>query len=144
MPRTPRTGRVAVPERPPTLAGSAGAIFCFRARRSRRRPCHRSCPGGPPRRRRSDNDILVIFGDDIGLANISAYSHGLMGYRTPNIDRIARDGMMFIDYYAEQSCTAGRSTFITGQATLRTGLSKVGIRPPRSGCRTAMRRSRSS
>ena len=72
-------------------------------------------------------NILVIFGDDIGLANISAYSHGLMGYRTPNIDRIARDGMMFIDYYAEQSCTAGRSTFITGQATLRTGLSKVGI-----------------
>ena len=72
-------------------------------------------------------NILVIFGDDIGLANISAYSHGLMGYRTPNIDRIASEGMMFIDYYAEQSCTAGRSSFITGQATLRTGLSKVGI-----------------
>ena len=72
-------------------------------------------------------NILVIFGDDIGLTNISAYSHGIVGYRTPNIDRIAREGMMFIDYYAEQSCTAGRSTFITGQATLRTGLSKVGI-----------------
>src|SRR5262245_54915992 len=72
-------------------------------------------------------NILVIFGDDIGLANISAYSHGLMGYQTPNIDRIAREGMMFIDYYAEQSCTAGRSSFITGQATLRTGLSKVGV-----------------
>ena len=72
-------------------------------------------------------NILVIFGDDIGLANISAYSHGLMGYQTPNIDRIGREGMMFLDYYAEQSCTAGRSTFITGQATLRTGLSKVGI-----------------
>jgi arylsulfatase A-like enzyme len=72
-------------------------------------------------------NILVIFGDDIGLTNISAYSHGLMGYRTPNIDRIAREGMMFIDYYAEQSCTAGRSSFITGQATLRTGLTKVGI-----------------
>jgi arylsulfatase A-like enzyme len=72
-------------------------------------------------------NILVIFGDDIGLSNISAYSHGLMGYQTPNIDRIAREGMMFIDYYAEQSCTAGRSTFITGQATLRTGLSKVGV-----------------
>jgi arylsulfatase len=72
-------------------------------------------------------NILVIFGDDIGLANISAYSHGLMGYQTPNIDRIAREGMMFLDYYAEQSCTAGRSSFITGQATLRTGLSKVGI-----------------
>jgi arylsulfatase len=72
-------------------------------------------------------NILVIFGDDIGQTNISAYSFGLMGYRTPNIDRIAREGMMFTDYYAEQSCAAGRSTFITGQCTLRTGLSKVGI-----------------
>jgi arylsulfatase A-like enzyme len=72
-------------------------------------------------------NILVIFGDDIGQSNISAYTHGLMGYRTPNIDRIAKEGMMFTDYYAEQSCTAGRSTFITGQSTLRTGLSKVGI-----------------
>jgi len=66
-------------------------------------------------------NILVIFGDDIGQTNVSAYSHGLMGYRTPNIDRIAREGMMFTDYYAEQSCTAGRSAFITGQCTLRTG-----------------------
>jgi arylsulfatase A-like enzyme len=65
------------------------------------------------------------MGDDIGLTNISAYSMGLMGYRTPNIDRIAKEGTMFTDYYAEQSCTAGRSSFITGQATLRTGLSKV-------------------
>ena len=72
-------------------------------------------------------NILVIFGDDIGQTNISAYSFGVMGYRTPNIDRIAREGMMFTDYYAEQSCTAGRSTFITGQCTLRTGLSKVGL-----------------
>ena len=72
-------------------------------------------------------NILVIFGDDIGQSNISAYTFGVMGYRTPNIDRIAREGMMFTDYYAEQSCTAGRSSFITGQATLRTGLSKVGI-----------------
>jgi arylsulfatase A-like enzyme len=72
-------------------------------------------------------NILVIFGDDIGLTNISAYSMGLMGYRTPNIDRIAKEGMIFTDYYAEQSCTAGRSSFITGQATLRTGLSKVGV-----------------
>jgi arylsulfatase A-like enzyme len=71
-------------------------------------------------------NILVIFGDDIGVANVSAYTHGLVGYRTPNIDRIAREGMMFTDYYAEQSCTAGRSAFITGIATLRTGLSKVG------------------
>jgi len=72
-------------------------------------------------------NILVIFGDDIGQTNISAYSFGVMGYRTPNIDRIAREGMMFTDYYAEQSCTAGRSSFITGQCTLRTGLSKVGL-----------------
>jgi arylsulfatase len=72
-------------------------------------------------------NILVIFGDDIGQTNVSAYSFGLMGYRTTNIDRIGREGMMFTDYYAEQSCTAGRSTFITGQCTLRTGLSKVGV-----------------
>jgi arylsulfatase A-like enzyme len=71
-------------------------------------------------------NILVIFGDDIGQSNISAYTHGLVGYKTPNIDRIAREGMMFTDYYAENSCTAGRSSFITGQTPLRTGLSKVG------------------
>lgn len=72
-------------------------------------------------------NILVIFGDDVGQTNISAYSHGVVGYRTPNIDRIAKEGMMFTDYYAENSCTAGRSTFITGQVCLRTGLCKVGI-----------------
>ncbi len=72
-------------------------------------------------------NILVIFGDDIGITNISAYSHGLMGYQTPNIDSIAKQGMMFTDYYAEQSSTAGRSAFITGQTPFRTGLSKVGV-----------------
>src|SRR5436190_18130065 len=72
-------------------------------------------------------NIIVIFGDDIGQTYVSAYSLGVMGYRTPNIDRIAREGMIFTDYYAEQSCTAGRSSFITGQCTLRTGLSKVGV-----------------
>ncbi len=72
-------------------------------------------------------NILVIFGDDIGQTNISAYSHGVVGYRTPNIDRIAREGMMMTDYYGENSCTAGRSTFITGEVGLRTGLLKVGI-----------------
>ena len=72
-------------------------------------------------------NILVIFGDDVGQTNISAYAHGVVGYKTPNIDRIAREGMMFTDYYAENSCTAGRSTFITGQVCLRTGLCKVGI-----------------
>ncbi|MDD0995063.1 arylsulfatase [Pseudomonas sp. TNT2022 ID1044] len=72
-------------------------------------------------------NILVIFGDDVGQTNISAYSHGVVGYKTPNIDRIAKEGMMFTDYYAENSCTAGRSSFITGQSPLRTGLSKVGM-----------------
>ena len=72
-------------------------------------------------------NILVIWGDDIGITNISAYSDGLMGYRTPNIDRIANEGIRFTDYYGDQSCTAGRSSFITGQTVLRTGLSKVGL-----------------
>jgi arylsulfatase len=72
-------------------------------------------------------NILVIFGDDIGQSNISAYTMGVVGYRTPHIDSIAQQGAIFTDYYAEQSCTAGRSTFITGQCTLRTGLSKVGL-----------------
>lgn len=72
-------------------------------------------------------NILVIWGDDIGISNLSCYSHGVMGYRTPNIDRIAEEGMMFTDSYGEQSCTAGRSSFITGQSVYRTGLSKVGI-----------------
>jgi arylsulfatase A-like enzyme len=72
-------------------------------------------------------NILVIFGDDIGIWNISRYSMGQMGYQTPNIDRIANEGMIFTDYYGEQSCTAGRSAFITGQHPVRTGLTKVGI-----------------
>ncbi|MGC2765540.1 MAG: sulfatase-like hydrolase/transferase, partial [Candidatus Acidiferrum sp.] len=72
-------------------------------------------------------NILVIFGDDIGQTDISAYGLGAVGYKTPNIDRIAREGMMFTDYYAENSCTAGRSSFITGQTPKRTGMSKVGI-----------------
>jgi arylsulfatase A-like enzyme len=72
-------------------------------------------------------NILVIWGDDIGQSNISAYTMGLVGYRTPNIDRVADEGMIFTDYYSEQSCTAGRSSFITGQSVLRTGMSKVGM-----------------
>jgi arylsulfatase len=72
-------------------------------------------------------NILVIWGDDVGQSNISAYTHGLVGYKTPNIDRIAREGTMFTDYYGEQSCTAGRSSFIMGQSVFRTGLSKVGL-----------------
>ena len=75
----------------------------------------------------SKPNIVVIWGDDIGMTNLSCYSDGLMGYRTPNIDRIAQEGMRFTDCYGEQSCTAGRSSFITGQHGLRTGLTKVGL-----------------
>jgi len=78
-------------------------------------------------------NILVIWGDDIGQSNISAYTMGLVGYQTPNIDRVANEGMIFTDYYSEQSCTAGRSSFITGQSVLRTGLSKVGMPGAKEG-----------
>ena len=77
-------------------------------------------PNGKP-------NIVVFWGDDIGITNLSCYSDGLMGYRTPNIDRVANEGMRFTDSYGEQSCTAGRSAFITGQSVYRTGLSKVGM-----------------
>jgi arylsulfatase len=72
-------------------------------------------------------NFLVIWGDDIGQSNLSVFTKGMMGYRTPNIDRIANEGMLFTDYYGEQSCTAGRASFITGQCGLRTGLTKVGL-----------------
>ena len=72
-------------------------------------------------------NILAIWGDDIGYWNVSAYNRGMMGYHTPNIDRIARDGMLFTDAYGEQSCTAGRAAFMTGQSGFRTGLMKVGL-----------------
>jgi arylsulfatase A-like enzyme len=72
-------------------------------------------------------NILVVWGDDIGISNLSCYSDGLMGYRTPSIDRIAAEGVRFTDYYGEQSCTAGRAAFITGQNPYRTGLTKVGM-----------------
>ena len=72
-------------------------------------------------------NILVIFGDDVGYWNLSAYSHGVVGYKTPNIDRIAQQGALFTDYYGQQSCTAGRAAFITGQSPIRTGLTKVGL-----------------
>ncbi|HTO61531.1 MAG TPA: arylsulfatase [Bradyrhizobium sp.] len=72
-------------------------------------------------------NILVIWGDDIGQFNISAYNLGMMGYKTPNIDRIAKEGALFTDWYGQQSCTAGRAAFITGQSPIRTGLTKVGL-----------------
>ena len=72
-------------------------------------------------------NILIIWGDDVGVANISAYSNGLMGYETPSIDRIGREGIKFLHYYGEQSCTAGRAAFLTGQHGIRSGLTKVGF-----------------
>ncbi len=75
----------------------------------------------------------MIFGDDIGWWNVSAYNHGSMGYRTPNIDRIGREGAMFTDWYGQQSCTAGRAAFITGQSPIRTGLTKVGLPGAKEG-----------
>jgi arylsulfatase len=77
-------------------------------------------PNGKP-------NILILWGDDVGQSNLSCYTKGVMGYKTPNIDRVASEGMLFTDYYAEQSCTAGRASFITGQCGLRTGLTKVGM-----------------
>jgi len=106
-----------------TLAAASALNATPRVAQGQQRQAQAQQPAQPGQK----PNILVIFGDDIGQSNISAYSHGVMGYRTPNIDRIGREGMMFTDYYAEQSCTAGRSSFITGQATLRTGLSKVGL-----------------
>ena len=72
-------------------------------------------------------NILIIWGDDIGQFNVSAYNMGMMGYKTPNIDRIAKEGALFTDYYAQQSCTSGRAAFITGQHPFRTGLLTVGL-----------------
>ena len=83
--------------------------------------------------RRPKPNILVIFGDDVGYWNISAYNRGMMGYRTPNIDRIAKEGAIFTDHYAQQSCTAGRAAFITGQSCFRTGLLKVGLPGAKEG-----------
>ena len=86
-----------------------------------------ACASEPAVAQAGKPNILLIMSDDVGIANISAYSMGLVGYHTPNIDRIARGGMMFTDYYGEQSCTAGRSAFITGIHPVRTGLTKVGL-----------------
>jgi arylsulfatase len=80
-------------------------------------------------------NFLVIWGDDIGQSNLSVFTKGMMGYRTPNIDRIANEGLLLTDYYGEQSCTAGRASFITGQCGLRTGLTKVGLPGAKLGMR---------
>ena len=78
-------------------------------------------------------NILVIWGDDIGIQNISYNNHGMMGYQTPNIDRIAKEGVAFTDYYAQQSCTAGRAAFIGGSVPLRNGMTKVGLPGAKEG-----------
>jgi len=78
-------------------------------------------------------NILVIMTDDVGIWNVSAYHRGMMGGSTPNIDRIAKEGALFTDYYAQQSCTAGRAAFITGQTPFRTGMSKVGMPAAKQG-----------
>jgi arylsulfatase A-like enzyme len=109
------------------LAGTALAATSLSGSASVAQAQPTPTPAPAPRPGASKPNILVIWGDDIGIANISAYSNGLMGYETPNIDRIARDGIKFQHYYGEQSCTAGRSAFLTGQHIIRTGLSKVGF-----------------
>src|ERR1017187_9805103 len=81
-------------------------------------------------------NILIIMGDDIGQWNVSAYNQGMMGFRTPNIDRIGKEGALFTDFYAQQSCTAGRAAFITGQSGFRTGLLKIGMPGGKEGLST--------
>ena len=144
VPATGDQGRLA-PLRaqllPPLPPGGAAGADDRHLDGASRLPLRR--PHANPREPRRDlmpdkPNILVIWGDDIGITNLSCYSDGLMGYRTPNIDRIADEGMRFTDSYGEQSCTAGRSSFITGQSVYRTGLSKVGDarhghRPPGRG-----------
>ena len=111
-----RHSRIGIGRRDLLLSGTAIVAAAALGGTAAAEPAstHEPGPATPPANGSKPN-ILVIFGDDIGLTNVSAYSMGLMGYRTPNIDRITKEGMMFTDYYAEQSCTAGRSTFITGQ-----------------------------
>ena len=111
-----RHSRIGIGRRDLLLSGTAIVAAAALGGTAAAEPAstHEPGPATPPANGSKPN-ILVIFGDDIGLTNVSAYSMGLMGYRTPNIDRITKEGMMFTDYCAEQSCTAGRSTFITGQ-----------------------------
>src|SRR5215207_4968995 len=129
---------ITMPPRSTSLAADEPASF--RAPHARSRSLADGAPAWRRRRRCPVPDagrpnILVIWGDDIGITNLSCYSNGLMGYRTPNIDRIADEGMRFTDSYGEQSCTAGRSSFITGQSVFRAGLSKVGVPAAPTGLR---------
>ena len=117
-----------------TAGGLAAAVSADRAGASsaQEQATPEATPGAAPQETSGTNagrqpNILAVFGDDIGFWNISAYSLGMMGYRTPNIDRIGREGVQFTDAYGEQSCTAGRAAFITGQSPFRTGLLRVGL-----------------
>ena len=101
---------------PTSVAALAVILFAFAAVAQQQKP-----------------NILVIMADDIGYWNISAYNRGQMGYRTPNIDRIANERAILTDYYGQQSCTAGRAAFITGQSPMRTGLLKVGLPGAKGG-----------
>ena len=112
------------------LAGTIMAATSARGATAQAQPAPPSRPAAPSGRK---PNILVIFGDDIGYWNVSAYNRGMMGYRTPNIDRIAKEGAIFTDHYAQQSCTAGRAAFITGQSCFRTGLLKVGLPGAKEG-----------
>jgi arylsulfatase A-like enzyme len=103
-----------------TLAAASAFAACSREKVAQAQQGATQASGSKP-------NIVVIWGDDIGITDLSVYSLGLMGFHTPNIDRVAHEGMIFTDYYGEQSCTAGRSAFITGQSVFRTGMSKVGL-----------------
>ncbi|WP_375775512.1 arylsulfatase [Bradyrhizobium sp. ma5] len=107
-----------------TLVAAAALTSDALAQAQKAAPVTSPAPAAPSGRK---PNILIIWGDDIGIANISAYSNGLMGYETPSIDRIAREGLKMQHYYGEQSCTAGRAAFLTGQHGIRTGLTKVGF-----------------
>jgi arylsulfatase A-like enzyme len=118
-------GRLAVACWPlRTLLGATAALCMMGTLVAQAEPAE---PTAPPAAAAGKPNIVIIWGDDIGQSDVSAYSRGLMGFKTPNIDRVAKEGVMFTDYYAEQSCTAGRASFITGQSGLRTGLTKVGL-----------------
>ncbi len=100
---------------------------------------------GPAVAQQKKPNILIIWGDDIGYWNVSAYNQGMMGYKTPNIDRIAKEGALFTDWYGQQSCTAGRGAFITGQSPVSApACSRSACRAPRKACRRGMSRSPSS
>ena len=122
-----KDGRLARHYEISPLIGALFAALCMMGVMAAEAAPAEQAPSAQPAAAGTKPNILVIYGDDIGITNISAYSDGLMGYETPNIDRIGKEGLRFLQYYGEQSCTAGRSAFLTGQHIIRTGLSKVGF-----------------